>query len=340
MAVTIQQIADRAGVSRGTVYRALNNRGRIKPEVAEKIRRLAEEMGYEHKERSKPRKKQQTLKFGVVTQLAGASFMIEINRGIAAAAEELKPLAIEIIVKEVYGISERDQLDAIDQLLEEGIDGLAIMPLDSEEIREKLNRMTDDMGIPVVTFNSDVPGIKKKCFVGMDNRQSGKAAAGLMNVLTGGSGRVLIITDHFSSVINNARVDGFVDEIKSEYPNIAITGVQGSFNDADEVERIIVSTMMSISGINGILVVSGGQAGIGRAFDSLGLDVRPKVIIYDKTAKNERFLRDGDADFLIDQNGFVQGNRPLHILADILRKGQIPDEIEYTDIKIVTRYNL
>ena len=37
MAVTIQQIADRAGVSRGTVDRALNNRGRIKPEVAENV---------------------------------------------------------------------------------------------------------------------------------------------------------------------------------------------------------------------------------------------------------------------------------------------------------------
>ena len=37
MAVTIQQIAERAGVSRGTVDRALNHRGRINPEVAEKI---------------------------------------------------------------------------------------------------------------------------------------------------------------------------------------------------------------------------------------------------------------------------------------------------------------
>ena len=31
MAVTIQQIAEQAGVSRGTVDRALNHRGRINP---------------------------------------------------------------------------------------------------------------------------------------------------------------------------------------------------------------------------------------------------------------------------------------------------------------------
>lgn len=41
MGVTIRQIAEAAGVSRGTVDRALNNRGRIKPEVADRIRQIA-----------------------------------------------------------------------------------------------------------------------------------------------------------------------------------------------------------------------------------------------------------------------------------------------------------
>ena len=47
MAVTLQQIAEAAGVSRGTVDRALNNRGRIRPEVEEKIKKIAQEMGYQ-----------------------------------------------------------------------------------------------------------------------------------------------------------------------------------------------------------------------------------------------------------------------------------------------------
>ena len=57
MAVTIQQIADRAGVSRGTVDRALNNRGRINKEVAEKIREIASDMGYVPRARNRKNKK-------------------------------------------------------------------------------------------------------------------------------------------------------------------------------------------------------------------------------------------------------------------------------------------
>ena len=46
MAVTAQKIAEMAGVSRGTVDRALHNRGRVNPEVAARIRKIAAELGY------------------------------------------------------------------------------------------------------------------------------------------------------------------------------------------------------------------------------------------------------------------------------------------------------
>ena len=41
MAGTIKEIAEKAGVSRGTVDRALNHRGRVNAEVAERIFEIA-----------------------------------------------------------------------------------------------------------------------------------------------------------------------------------------------------------------------------------------------------------------------------------------------------------
>ena len=340
MAVTIQQIAERAGVSRGTVDRALNNRGRINPEVAEMVKKTAEEMGYVHKSRKRQKNTSGKKKIGIVTQLSGSSFMLEVNRGIQTGKKELEELGMEVLVKENASVREDDQLRAIDELVKEGIQGLALMPVDTEAVREKLNWLVNEKKIPVVTFNSDIVGTRRCCFVGMDNKLSGQTA-GLFGMMTRGVGKILVITGYFSSMLNNSRVDGFVEEIKNISPKLEIAGVQGSFNNAEEVERIIENAMMSISGINGIFVVSGGQEGIVQAFKKLGVEQRPYVVIYDQTAKNEALLKEGTADFLIDQNGFEQGYRPPRILADILLNGLYPEkEYLYTGIDIKTKYNL
>lgn len=339
MAVTIQQIAEAAGVSRGTVDRALNHRGRIAPEVEAHIHQLAEEMGYVHKSRKKNASKK--IKIGVVTQLCKSSFMLEINRGIREAGEELKHRGIELMIEERESVDEQEQLEAIDRLVSRNICALAIMPIDCELIRARLNELAAEKNIPIVTFNSDIVGTKRLCFVGMDNHRSGRTAAGLIGMLTGGEGKVLIITGHFSSALNNQRVDGFVEEIKQICPNLEIAGVQGSFNDTQEVERIIENSLLNVPGINAIFSVSGGQGGIGKAFETLQPERRPYVVIYDQTPKNEKIIRDGIADFLIDQNGFEQGYRPPFLLANHLMKGQMPEkEFMYTDIVIKTKYNL
>ena len=279
-------------------------------------------MGYVHKARKRQKNAGGKKKIGIVTQLSGSSFMLEINRGIQTGKKELEELGVEVIVKENASVREEDQLRAIDELVKEGIQGLALMPVDTEGVREKLNWLVNEKKIPVVTFNSDIVG-------------------GLFGMMTRGVGKILVITGYFSSMLNNSRVDGFVEEIKNISPKLEIAGVQGSFNNADEVEHIIENAMMSISGINGIFVVSGGQEGIVEAFRKLGVEQRPYVVIYDQTAKNETLLKEGTADFLIDQNGFEQGYRPPRILADILLNGTYPDtEYLYTGIDIKTKYNL
>lgn len=342
MAVTIQKIADLAGVSRGTVDRALNGRGRVNADVAAKILRIADELDYIPKNKRKKILRNEKLKIGIITQLAQSPFMIDIYRGIHQAVEELLNWDIDILERSIDSVDEMEQMAAIDSLVEEGIHGLAIMPVNSNTVCKKINWLTEEKDIPVVTFNSDIVGTRRLCFVGMDNHRSGCTAAGLMHMMTRGTGKILIITGFLSNQVNSHRVDGFIEELKESGSGLTIAAIQGSFDETEEVEKIIGDTLQSIPDITGILVVSSGQEGIVRAFENLNIkEQRPYVIIYDQTPANEQMLTDGIVDFLIEQDGYVQGYRPAYILANYLKKGQMPeDEYFYTDIKIKTKYNL
>ena len=137
MAGTIKEIAERAGVSRGTVDRALNNRGRIKPEVAERILAIAKELDYHSNRKSKKNTQNpdKHIKIGVITQLSEASFMIPVKEGIRDAGRELEYLGVELLLKDIESVDEEAQMEAIDELESKGIDGLAIMPVQSEYVR-------------------------------------------------------------------------------------------------------------------------------------------------------------------------------------------------------------
>lgn len=340
MAGTIQQIAELSGVSRGTVDRVLNNRGRVKPEVAEKVQKIADEIGYVPK-RKKMAGRRENIKIGIITQLSKSSFISEIQRGIESAKKVLEVTGIKVIIKEIETIDEYEQKKCIDELIKEGVSGIALMPVDSEIIRSTINDVVENKNIPVVTFNSDIVGTKRACFVGLDNRKSGRTSAGLMGMLTGGKGKVIVITGFFSNNVNSQRVDGFVEEIKESFPNIELMGVQCSFDDSNEVEKIITGAIENFSDLKGIFVVSSGQSGIKGAFDNKHIEDRPFVIIYDSTPKNKLLLKDNVVDFLIDQELYFQGYKPPFILADIITENKIPkDEYVYTHINIKTKYNI
>lgn len=346
MAGTIQQIAELAGVSRGTVDRALNHRGRIRQDVADRIWQIADEIGYQPKHGGEKKKGTACpVKIGVVTQLSKSSFMIQVNQGIRDAKKELEERGVSLLWKDIVTVDEEEQLQAIDQLVSEGIHGLALMPIECERIRLKINELAEEKKIPVITFNSDIVGTRRLCFVGLDNKRSGFTAAGLLGMLTRGAGKILTITGYFTNSVNSLRVEGFIREAKQSYPGLELLGVQSSFDDADEVEKIITCTLEREPDLAGIFVASAGQAGVRRALDKLNagetIRKRPYVIIYDITPRNVEALLAGEVDFLIDQEAYVQGNRPPLMLYDLLVKGQEPEkEFIFTDINIKTKYNI
>ena len=185
--VTMQQIADRCGVSRGTVDRALHHKEGVREEVAERIRAAAREMGY-ISNRLVMQQTQQW-KIGVVLHSGHSPFVQMLCELFESFSErELLP-NITVIVRAMQDMDVQHQLTLIDELVTtEHIDGLALMPLANTLVRDKINTLSEKQGIPVVTFNTDITDANRIAYVGADNIATGRAAAALLGMVMQGHG--------------------------------------------------------------------------------------------------------------------------------------------------------
>lgn len=341
MSVTQQKIAELAGVSRATVDRVLKNRGRVKPDVAERIRSIAEQLDYRpNRAGIMLVRSNRPLKIGIVLQSIETPFIQGLLKNIEAVRQQFSEEGIALLVEQNIGSDCDQQLASINALMDQHIDGLAITAVIDERIRQKIIALSEQK-IPVITFNTDIPSSPRLCYVGEDSYQSGCACAGLMNILLGGKGNVLMITGHINSFSTQQRTEGFRREINMIAPGIHLLPVECCNNSSDIAYDLTQKRLQSNVKIDGIYCASSGQSGICRALQDFNKSGCIHFICHDLVEENIRNVRNGCIDFLIDQDANTQAYLPIRMLADYILCGMSPDQEFYlTQIRILNRYNL
>lgn len=339
MAVTSQQIAELAGVSRGTVDRALHNRGRVNPEVAARILKIAQELGYQPNANGQALvRARQGTRLGVILQSAETPTMQDVAAGVRQAAGELGRNGVEVDLREVQGRDSAKVLQQADSLVKAGAAGLAIASNNTPDLIDCIDRL-HSQGIPVVTLNTDAPGSRRICFVGMDNYRAGQTAAGLIQEMLPAGGLVFPIAGHVNNGAHNSRLRGFLDTLEAS-DTIRLLPFQPCFDREDYAHEITQHILRETPSLACIYITSNGQQGACRAIEEERRKGRVRVVAYDLNAPNRRLLRNGGLSFVLDQMAFEQGSRSLQILYDYLMSGRKPDrELLYTGILIRTKYN-
>ncbi|WP_159456431.1 LacI family DNA-binding transcriptional regulator [Intestinibacillus massiliensis] len=340
MAVTLKQIAELAGVSRGTVDRALYDRGRVNPEVAAHIKQIAAELGYQPNRAGRALAlAKNPIRIGVIIQSVETPFIQLVLEGVHAAADELGEMGVQVMIRQIQSIDIPAVQRTMDELVEAGCGGIALLPAESSALRIKIRRLHEERQLPIVTFNSDIADTPRLCFVGLNNRLSGQTAAGLMHAIVHRPGPVLAITGHKDKRAMQERANGFNEEIRTAYPSLTALPTEYCYDDAARAYDITRRAASHYSSLAGILICTNGQDGVCRALAERGLTGKIPVIGYDLTPDNCNNLRSGRVDFLLGQDSFSQGYRPIMLLFDYLFTGKAPEsEYVYTDIVIKTRY--
>lgn len=342
MSVTLQQIAEAAGVSRGTVDRALKDRGRVKPEVAEKIKKIAQEMGYQPSRAGRAlAMAKRNIKIGVILQSAQTPFMKMVLKGILSAKQEVEGFGGTVEVFQIPGVDAGRVMEIMEELHVQEYSGIALVPSEDSMLKKIINVFTEEYEIPVVTLNSDVEDTKRICYVGQNGIQSGKTAAGLMGEIIGGKGQVAVISGHISNPSLNNRARGFQSELCREFPDVELIGARYSYDDDWVAAKIVEELLEQYPELAGIYITGPGVKGICETLKEKGRQKEVKVIGNDFLEENKEWMREGVINFLIGQNSYVQGYEPVMILFRLLLDHEFPkEERQYTEIVIKNKYNL
>ena len=135
MAATLKQIAEAAGVSRGTVDRVLHGRGHVNPELEERVSRLLKEMGYQPNRLGRGLVMSgRAIKLGMICQFSETPFMKLVLNGAEEARTELKAMNTELYIESIDSYDADRMLATIDQMLERGVHGLALTPGNSPAV--------------------------------------------------------------------------------------------------------------------------------------------------------------------------------------------------------------
>ena len=340
MAVTLAEIAALAGVSRGTVDRALNDRGRVDPKVAARVRRIAAERGYRPNRAGRMlARAKNPIRIGVIVQSVETMFMHTVFEEIERASAHFTTTGAEVLVRPLEGVDAQQQLDVIDELLEAGVQGIALSPAEDERVRARIQELSERM--PVVTFNSDLPDSGRLCYVGVDNFACGRMSAGLMDLLLAGHGEVLLVAGQENNWSHQQRVDGFQAEAAANFPGLSLLPQQTCGDDQQLAHDIVCRAVQEHPSLRGVYVSVNGQLGACDALRELGLQGKVHLICHDLIPANTENVRRGLIDFLIDQDAALQGARPIELLMDYLLAGEKPETDRILAcIDIRNRYNV
>ena len=331
MRISQKTIAEEAGVSRGTVDRVLHGKPNVSPETRERVLNAVKKLGYTPNEAGRALALSNR-EYRICAALPDNPFFCEVRNGIASAEGELYSYNFSLDHVSTNGLSSTELIKRLEQT---DYSAYMLAVGDTPEIREFIKGKAQ-LGVSVVTFNSDVKDSGRLCFVGQDLYKSGRIAASLMlKMLSGREKRVLVVTGSRKYLAHREREKGFSDALADSGRAFRIVATVETEDDATLTYDRVTAALKDHPDLNGIYMASGDAKALANAIRDSGCDL--PTVVNDLLPSTKAALLDGTFDFTILQSPFEQGYRPLKLLFERLVHGKSPEnEYYYTDNTIVT----
>ncbi|WP_294160656.1 substrate-binding domain-containing protein [uncultured Selenomonas sp.] len=334
--VTIKQIADMCGVSRGTVDRVLNNRGNVKPEKRKRVLEVMRELNYQPNPAGKAlaaRKHKPVV--GVLLPSEGIVFFDDVLETMHRMAKRYEEYGLRFVWRTLRGYHADEQCAAIEELRHE-VNALIVNPMSEPAVIQKIDECVAD-GIFVITINNDVELSHRQLYVGSDYYEGGQTAGALLQMIGPKDLRVGVLLGSKTMLGHRQRLDGFCDILRKD-PHFQLRAVAENEDDERISYEKTKEMLTRHADINALFVVSAGAAGAGRAVKELGRAGELTLIVFDTIPTTVTLMKEGVIQAALYQHPHQQAAKAIRAAFEYLVNGVRPEkqqDIVQNEIRIL-----
>jgi LacI family transcriptional regulator len=334
----IHRVAKLAGVSIGTVDRAMHGRAGISAATRDKVLNIARKLNY----RPNPAARilsvgRPHFRIGVCIPQEIHFFYDQMRAGIFDETRRSHGLGVEIVYRPVKNLGEHEDRE-VAALVHEGVNGIIVTPGDPKAITGAINR-AEKSGVRVICVTTDAPRSRRSSVVCVDPELNGRLAAELMSKFVDPGSAVAMLTGMLTAEEHRLKAKGFRDGFAHDCPGGSAVAVLEAHESAAESDRKTRQLLAAHPELAGIYVSTVNSLPVCRALHEAGRgDI--KLITTDVFPEMLPYFHRGTIRASIYQDPYLQGQTAVRLLVDHWLHNVAVPPTHYLNPAVVLRTNL
>ena len=341
--IRIKDIAERAGVSVGTVDRVLHERPNVSKKAREKVEKALKEMDYQpNMYASALAYNKDYMFYMIIPRHDDEAYWDEIEMGASEAAENRRDFGISIKFVYYERFDEASFTEAANVCLKANPDGVTVVPA-TLRVTQKFTEQLHELRIPFILLDSYMPDLKPLAFYGQDSFQSGYFAARMLMLIANKEKEIMLMkilkNGQVGSKQQMNRETGFRHYMMDHYPNIKILEVNMPWDEPETYNKTLEEFFKKHPHVHHCITFNSKAHIVGEfLLRSNRRDVQ--IMGYDMVPKNAECVRQGSISFLLAQHAYLQGYACVWTLFDAIVMKRKVTPVNYMPIELLTRENI
>jgi LacI family transcriptional regulator len=334
----IPRIAELAGVSIGTVDRALHGRPGINEETRKHVLDIAKKIGYRPNLAARSLSTGKRVRIGVCVPKEIRYFYNEMWDGIHEEVRRYSVRGVDFLLEAVPELGKGER-QSFRRLLDKGVQGIVVTPGNPEAMSPLINR-AEECGIRVVCVSTDAPMSRRSCIVCVEPRLNGLMAGELMAKFVPANSAVAIITGMLKTIDHRQKAEGFSNSFKQYCDGGTVIAVIEGHEDPEESFRKTRKLLKQHAEVAGIYVNTVNCLPVCKALTAADRAGEVRVIATDLFKEMVPLFRSGVIDASMHQRPYRQGQLAVRNLAEHLLHDAELGLTHYLGPGIILRSNL